>query len=75
MICFCFSKDEKIVERIYKFPENVAKIKGSATIVKNSSRRPGWYEKYREKNEGELKIANDIWKEIYKRWKDSENNI
>jgi hypothetical protein len=75
IICFCFSKDEKTVERIYKFPEIVAKIKGSATIVKNSSRRPGWYEEYRVKDKDELKKANEIWKEIYKRWKGSENNI
>ena len=61
IVCFCISEDGKIVERIYKFPENIAKDKGSATIVKNSSRRSGWYEKYREKNEDELKNANDIW--------------
>lgn len=67
MVCFCISADGKIVERIYKFPENVVKNKGSATIVRNSSRRSSWYEKYRETNENELRRANEIWKEILKK--------
>lgn len=66
MICFCISKDGKTVERIYKFPwKEIMEIK-SVAIVKNSSRTPGWYEKYRETNEDELKRSNDIWKEIVK---------
>ena len=64
MICFCISEDGNIVERIYKFPENIVKNKSDVGVVKSSSRRSGWYEKYRETNEDELKRANDIWKDI-----------
>lgn len=64
MICFCFSKDGKLVERIYKFPENIVKDRRGAGIVRNITKGRQWYEKYRVKDEDELKKANDIWKDI-----------
>lgn len=67
MICFCFRQDGLTVERIYKFPEIIIKNNGSATIVKNSSRKPGRYEKYRIDTEELLNKANEIWKEIIAR--------
>ena len=61
MVCFCFSKDKKTVERIYKFPkEEIERVKGIA-IVKNSSRWTGWYEQYRVTSKGELNMANEIY--------------
>lgn len=69
MICFCFSKDGKIVERIYKFPLKEIMERTSAVIYKNPTDWVGdpkiaWYEKYRVKNEDELKKANEIWIQI-----------
>jgi hypothetical protein len=68
MVCFCFSKDEKIVERIYRFPEKVVKNKKGVRIVKYDSRgnvyNNGWYEQYRIIDEETIKKANDICKEI-----------
>lgn len=63
MICFCFSKYGKIVERIYKFPwKEIMRVKG-ITVYKNPSKGL-WYEKYRIKSEDELKKANEIWKRL-----------
>lgn len=70
MICFCFSKDGKIVERIYKFPWKDIMERTSATIYKNPIDRwhnpitPGWYEEHRITDEDELRKANGIWKKI-----------
>lgn len=64
MICFCFSEDGNIVERIYIFPwKEIIEITG-VTIYKNPSIRVPWYGQYRVTNEDELKKANEIWKEI-----------
>lgn len=71
MVCFCFSEDGKIVERIYKFPlEEITRVTG-VVIFKNptdSHSRPKvpTYDIYRIIDEEELKNANDIWKEILK---------
>ena len=69
MICFCFSKDGKIVERIYKFPLKEIMERTGAVIYKNPTDWVGdpkitWYEKYRVKNEDELKKTNEIWIQI-----------
>jgi len=67
MICFCFSGDWKIVERIYKFLwEDIMRVK-SISIYKNPSRGVQWYEKYRVKDEELLRMINDIWRDIIKR--------
>lgn len=64
MVCFCFSKDGKIVERIYKFlRKEIMRVKG-ITIYKNPSKGGQQNEQYRVTDEDELKNANDIWKEI-----------
>lgn len=64
MICFCKSKDGKIVERIYKFPwKEIMRVKGIA-IYKNPSKGGQQNEQYRIVDKDELKKANDIWKEI-----------
>lgn len=63
MICYCASKDGKMIERIYKIPKSeIINIKG-ITIVKNPS-RGGWYEKYRVTDKDAIKKVNEIWKEI-----------
>lgn len=68
LFLFCISEDGKIVERVYEIPEkevnNVVKIK----IVKYRKNgllyEDGWYEKYRLKDEKEMKKINEIWKKI-----------
>lgn len=67
MVCFCMSKDGKIVERIYKFPKKEIDIRKSLCICKDDSHgNPiiSWYGKYRTTDEDVLKKANDIWKKI-----------
>ncbi len=59
MICFCFSKDGKIIERIYIFPSWIIIEKNDISIYKNNV--AGWYEKYRVKDEKEINRANDTW--------------
>jgi hypothetical protein len=62
MVCLCISEDGKIIERIYKFPwKEITRLTG-ISIYK--SRRVHWYDKYRVKDEDELKKAGDIWKNI-----------
>lgn len=64
IICYCASKDGKIIERLYIFPkEEIEDMKG-ITITRDSSRRAAWYEKYRIKDEETLKNINDIWNKI-----------
>lgn len=69
MICFCFDKYGKIVERIYKFSwEEILRLTG-ITIYKNPTNHCGnpkisWHEEYRIIDKDELKDANVIWKEI-----------
>lgn len=60
MVCFCFSKDGKIVERIYKFPKEEIIGKKYITLHEYEIHN----EKYRETNENELINANNIWKKI-----------
>jgi len=69
MICFCISKDGKIVERIYKFPKEEIMRITNIGITKNSSRASGWYEQYKVLDEKELERANEIWNEIINRKK------
>lgn len=69
MICFCFSDNWKIVERIYKFAENIIKNKSRIEIVKNPTDRWGnlimsKFEKDRISDIDELMKANEIWKQI-----------
>lgn len=61
LILYCMDKDMNIVERVYIVPKCEVIKRSGITIVKNSFRGPGWYEKYRVKDEGTLKIINDIW--------------
>lgn len=69
MVCFCFSKDGKIVERIYIFPKKEIERVKSLAMVKNPTdahRNPivPQYEKYRITDEDELNRANKIWENI-----------
>lgn len=70
MVCFCFSEDWEIIERIYRpLWEEIMRVKG-ITVYKNPIYVIPWYEKYRVTDEDELKKANDIWAQILeKRWK------
>lgn len=67
VICVCISRDENTIDRLYEFPKSET-IKRSISIVKYDSKgrlyKNGWYEKYRIKDEGELKKANEIWKAL-----------
>lgn len=63
MVCFCISKNGKIVERIYIFPQKEIEIVKGIAIVKNPT-KGGWYKTYRITDEEELKKANEIWKTI-----------
>lgn len=63
MFCVCKSRDEKTIDRIYKFPkEELIGRKGFA-IVKNPTKGEQWYEKYRIKDKEYIKKANKIWQE------------
>lgn len=62
-ICYCVSVDEKIIERIYKFPKSEIIRRKGITIYKNPS-RVSWVEKYRITDKDELKKVNRIWREI-----------
>ena len=69
MVCFCFSKDGKIVERIYIFPKKeIERVKALAVVKSptDAHRNPivPQYEQYRITDEDELKKANEIWKNI-----------
>ncbi len=63
MICYCASKNGKIIEKIYIFPISEIIGRTSIGIYKNSSRGE-WYEKYRVTDEEEIKKVNNIWKKI-----------
>lgn len=71
MICYCASKDGKVIERLYIFPyEEIGNRKGIG-IYKNptdshSNPKTSWYDEYRVKDEDTIKRVNDIWKEIIK---------
>lgn len=64
IICYCASKDGKIIERIYIIPKKEIKDRRmSIAIYKNPSRYV-WYEQYRIIDEGTIKKINEIWKDI-----------
>lgn len=65
MVCFCKSKDGKIIERIYRFPKKVIDERTGITIMKSSV--VGWYEQYRVKDLDELRRSNEIIQKILKR--------
>lgn len=70
MVCFCFSKDGRRVERIYKFPKEEIDKRVGITVTKNPMNTRGtkpilpWYEEYRIKDKDELNSANRIWMKI-----------
>lgn len=70
MVCYCISKDGKMVERIYKIPSFEIINRRCIKIVKNPMNSRGtspivpWYEQYRATCEEELEKVNEIWKGI-----------
>lgn len=72
MIYYCASEDGKIIERIYEIPKFETTGRTCISIYKNPMNTRGtgpiipWYEKYRVKDEEEIKKINDIWKKIIK---------
>jgi hypothetical protein len=64
MVCFCFSEDGKLVERIYIMSKKEIMIMKGIGIYKNPSKGNYQFEKYRITDEYKLKKANDIWKKI-----------
>ena len=60
MVCFCFSEDGKIVERIYIFSKKeIERVKG-ISIYENPSKGGQQNEQYRRTDKDELKKANEI---------------
>lgn len=66
LFLFCISKDGSIVVRIYEIPEKELLVKKGVYISKNP-KDSSWYEKYRITDKEELKIVNNIWKNIITR--------
>lgn len=64
MICYCADKNGVNIERIYIFPKEEIVKRTGTKITKNPSRGEQWYEKYRVKDEEEIKKVNGIWKKI-----------
>lgn len=68
LFLFCISEDGKIVERVYEIPEKEANNIAEIKIVKYRKNgllyEDGWYEKYRLKDENEMKKINEIWKKM-----------
>ena len=64
MACFCYDKDGKYIERIYKFPwKEITRVK-SISIYKNPSKGGLQNEQYRITDEYELEKANELWMQI-----------
>lgn len=72
IICYCASKDGKIIEIIYIIPKKEIKDKRTGiSIYKNPTDSHGnpkisWYDKYRIIDEEIIKEINDIWQLILK---------
>ena len=64
MVVFCYSKDWKIVERIYIIPWKEIEYRKTIAIVKDPSKGVQWYKKYRMTDKDELNKANEIWTRI-----------
>lgn len=69
LICYCASRNGKIIEAIYIFPISEVICRHGINITLNSS-RSSWHEKFRVKDKDELKKVNKIWQDIIK-----ENNL
>lgn len=64
IIFYCVDKNFRNIERIYIIPKSEIIGRQGITFVKDPSRGIPWYEKYRVKDEGTLKMVNDIWIDI-----------
>lgn len=71
IICYCASKDGKIIERIYIIPfkKEIKKKRKGVIIYKNPTNSHGnpktsWYDEYRVTDEETIRRVNNIWKEI-----------
>lgn len=63
LIYYCASEDGKKIERIYIFPWKEVTNRTGISIYLNSLQYT-WYEKYRLKDEEEVKKVNKIWRLI-----------
>lgn len=63
IICYCFDRYMKILERIYIFPKEEILKRTCITIMERSSRSIPWYEKYRICEET-CKNVDNIWNNI-----------
>lgn len=68
LFLFCISKDGNRVEIAFDIPEKEVIKRSCISVIKNPSRGT-WYEKYRNKDQEELKIINEIWKKVIERRK------
>jgi len=71
VILYCAIEDDiKIIDRVYIFTlEEILKRSGITVIKYNSIGqlyKYGWYEQYRVTNKEDIKIVNEIWKDITK---------
>lgn len=64
IICYCTSKDGKIIERIYIIPKEEIKDKRTTIGIYKNPSRYVWYEQYRIIDEETIKKVNEIWKDI-----------
>lgn len=68
LILYCASKDKNIIERIYIIPVEEIINRNSIAVMKNPLKNGKpmipWYERYRVKDEDELKKVNKIWGKI-----------
>lgn len=69
MICYCVSKNGKIIDRLYIFPKKEIENRTCIGIYKNPTDKwenpiTPWYEQYRITDEETIKKVNEIWKEI-----------
>lgn len=63
-ICYCTSKDMKIIDRIYIIPSWEIIDKRKVIKIVNNSSRYTWYEQYKIIDEETIKKTNEIWIKI-----------
>lgn len=64
MIFWCMNEDGEYIEMGYIIPKKEINVRRSVTILKDPATWPPWYDKYRMRDEEELKKINDIWMDI-----------
>lgn len=63
-ICYCASKDENDIEKIYEFPKEEITVRKGINILNDDNIH--WYDQYEIRDEEILKYVNKLWKKIIK---------